>query len=209
MRSLLDRSSIRKLASAAALAVCAAAPSAHAAAVTFNFSCSVIYSATPDACTGAGSFGALTITDSVATPGAVDLAWTMTPGTGGGVERILLNYNSPTAPAGLAFSFPGSVVNFNFDMWDSNVGEYGKFDMRIGLGTGTLSGMGTLTASSGALSAALFEATTAAGAPPLQALYRTSTGDGIYGAIPAPATLALVGLGLLAIGAGRRRLAKR
>ena len=67
----------------------------------------------------------------------------------------------------------------------------------------------TLTALSGGLSAAFFEATTADGTPPLQALYRTNQGDGIYGAIPAPATLALVGLGLLAVGAGRRRFSKR
>jgi hypothetical protein len=210
MRSLLARSSFRGVASAIALAFCVAAPSAHAAAVTFNFGCSVIYSATPDACTGAGSFGSLTISDSTTNPGnAVDLVWNLTPGTGAGLNRILLNYEAPSAPSGLSFSVAGSVADYIANQWDTNVGEYGKFDMRIGFGAGSLAGMGTLTASSGGLSAAFFEASTAGGEPRLQALYRTSQGDGIYGAIPAPATLALVGLGLLAVGAGRRRLAKR
>jgi len=213
MQSFLARRPIRGVASAIVLGLAAMAPSAHAAVVTFSFGCSVSTATNPDSCAAPlGSFGTLSIADSTTNPGnAVDLTWSLTPGAGMGttLSRFLLNYESPSAPVGLSFSVPGSVANFGVNGWDSGVPEYGQFDIRIGLAAGALSGTGTLSASSGGLSAANFEASTAGGDPPLLALYRMLDGNGVYGAVPAPASLALVGLGLLALAAGRRRVAKR
>jgi hypothetical protein len=216
MRSQPDRLPIRALASAIAAAGCIAAPSVHAAAVTFSFGCTVSMATTPDSCAGpSGPFGSLTISDSATNPGsAVDLAWSLTPAAGAGMtlSRFLLNYVPvPGAPllSFLSFSTPGSTATYFPDGLDMGIGEYGKFDLTIGLDRGPLTGSGTLTAGSGGLSALAFDATTDEGAPPLLALYRMNDGTGVYGAIPVPATLALLGLGLLAIGAGRRHFATR
>lgn len=211
MRSLLARSPIRGIVAAMALAFGGTAPSVHAASVTFNFSCAVPFPGS-DNCVGASSYGFLTISDT-ASPNAVDLTWNLSPAAGTHLGYFLLNYQSASAPAGLTFTVPGSS-GYKADSWDTGVGAYGQFDIIVGFNpTAPLSGTGTLTALLGGLSAASFEASTAGGNPPLQALYRTATANGIadpmYGAIPAPATLALVGLGLLAVGAGGRRLAKR
>lgn len=211
MRTLPARSQIRGIVAAMALAFCGAAPSAHAAAVTFNFSCALPFPGS-DNCVGASSYGSLTISDT-ANPNAVDLTWNLSPTVGTNLGYFLLNYQSASAPSGLTFSLPG-FASYIPDSWDTGAGAYGKFDIIVGFDpTGLLSGTGTLTASLGGLSAANFEASTAAGNPPLQALFRSATAngnaDGMYGAVPAPATLALVGLGLLALGAGGRRLVKR
>jgi hypothetical protein len=213
MHSFLAHGAVRGVASAIALGLAAMAPSAHAAVVTFSFGCSVSFATTPDSCAAPlGSFGTLSIADSTTNPGnAVDLTWSLTPGAGMGttLSRFLLNYESPSAPAGLSFSVPGSVAAFGVNGWDTGVAEYGQFDMLVGFTSGALSGTGTLSATSGGLSAANFEASTAGGDPPLLAFYRMDNGNGVYGAVPAPASLALVGLGLLALAAGRRRVAKR
>jgi hypothetical protein len=191
-----------------------AAPSANAASVTLTFGCSVSYATDPDSC-GAptGSFGTLTITDSTTNVGnAVDLAWNLTPGSGMGTKLslFLLNYQSNSPPAAtLSFSTPGSVANFSADGWDTGVPQYGQFDIRIGFAdpNNPLSGVGTLTTIAGGLSALNFLAATSAGSPPLLALYKTFDGNGVYGAVPLPGTVALLGLGLVGIGAARRKQA--
>jgi hypothetical protein len=190
-----------------------AAPSANAASVTLTFGCSVSYATDPDSC-GAptGSFGTLTITDSTTNVGnAVDLAWNLTPGSGMGTKPslFLLNYQSNSTPAGLSFSTTNSVASFTSNGWDSGVAQYGQFDIRIGFAdpNNLLSGVGTLTATSGGLSALDFLAATSAGSPPLLALYKTFDGNGVYGAVPLPGTVALLGLGLVGIGAARRKQA--
>lgn len=162
----------------------------HAASISLHFNCSVDYRPNPDSC-GAptGSFGTLTITDSITNPGnAVDLSWNLTPAAGMGtqVSRFLLNYESSVAPGALTFSVLGSPANYGANGWDTAVGEYGKFDIRIGFLSGALSGTGTLTAGSGGISAANFDATTDGGSPRLRALYRMNDGNGVYGAGPEP-----------------------
>jgi hypothetical protein len=216
MRALPDRFPIRSTVSAIAFACSIASPPARAAAVTFSFGCTVSMATTPDSCAGpTGAFGSLTISDSLANPGgAVDFAWSLAPAAGAGttLSRFLLNYLPvPGAPllSFLSFSTPGSTATYFPNGLDAGIGEYGKFDMTIAFDRGPLAGAGTLTAGPGGLSAAAFQTATDEGAPPLQALYRMTDGTGVYGAVPTPATLALVGLGLLAIGAGRRRPATR
>jgi hypothetical protein len=71
---------------------------AQAATVTFNFNCQVTPHAPGAVCVPGGSFGTITLTDSIVDPNRVDINGTLTPGFGQTLERVLLNF-SGTLPA--------------------------------------------------------------------------------------------------------------
>jgi hypothetical protein len=71
---------------------------AQADTVTFNFNCQVTPHAPGGVCVPGGSFGTVTLTDSIVDPNRVDISAQLTPGFGQTLERLLLNFTGTLPP---------------------------------------------------------------------------------------------------------------